>query len=246
VVEKNKKIVAILQARMGSSRLPGKVLENVAGLPMIALIINRTRRSHYIDQLVVATTQLSEDDLIKICSNEFGVPCYRGAEGDCLDRYYQAAKQYEARIIVRLTGDNPFVDFRFVDWVIEKYLSANPPFDYIDTTISKTFPLGLSVEVFSFDVLEIAWKEESNMRRREHVTPFITRHPGLFRICNLKSHNDYSHIRLTVDTQEDLIFIRRIYDYFGHDRFSWRDVLNVLEQHPEWLEINHQVKQKVI
>ncbi len=231
---------------MGSTRLPGKVLASVAGQPMLALIIKRVLPARYIDQLVVATTRLSQDDPIEALVTDLGIPCFRGAEEDCLDRYYQAARQFEAEVVVRLTGDNPLIDPAFVDWVVEQYLSSDPPCDYTDSWSSKTYPVGLSVEVFSFDALETACKEDTNVRWREHVTPFIHCHPNRFRLMHLASSQDYSHMRWTVDTPEDLVFVRRIYDYFGHDRFSWREVLTVLEVHPEWLEINRRVEQKAI
>ena len=246
MVEANRRIVAILQARMGSSRLPGKVLASVAGQPMLALIIKRVLPARYIAQLVVATTQLPQDDTIEALMNDLGIPCFRGAEEDCLDRYYQAARQFEAEIVVRLTGDNPLVDSVFVDWVVRQYLSADPPYDYVDSTLSKTFPVGLSVEVFSFEALAIAWREDTNTWWRKHVTPFIHRHPNRFHVLHLVNPQDYSHMRWTVDTPEDLAFVRCIYDHFGHDRFSWREVLAVLEQHPGWLEINQHVQQRVV
>ena len=246
VVEANRKVVAILQARMGSSRLPGKVLASVAGQPMLALIVKRVLPVQCVDQLVVATTQLPQDDQIEALANNLGIPCFRGAEEDCLDRYYQAARQFEAEVVVRLTGDSPLLDTGFVDWVVKQYLSANPPYDYIDSVLSKTFPVGLSVEVFSFDALATAWEEDANTQWRQHVTSFIYRHPERFRIWHLVSPQDYSHMRWTVDTVDDLAFVRRIYGYFGHDAFSWQDVLSTLEEHPEWLEINRHVQQKVI
>jgi len=246
MVEENRRVVAILQARMGSSRLPGKVLASVAGQPMLALIVKRVLPMQCVNQLVVATTQLPQDDKIEALVNNLGIPCFRGAEEDCLDRYYQAARQFGAEVVVRLTGDSPLLESGFVDWVVKQYLSANPPFDYVDSSLSKTFPEGLSVEVFSFSALATAWEEDTNMQRREHVTPFIYRHPERFHIWHLVSPQDYSHMRWTVDTPEDLAFVRRIYDYFGYYRFSWREVLAVLDEHPEWLEINRAVRQKEV
>lgn len=246
MVKTNQRVVAILQARMGSSRLPGKVLASVMGRPMLALIVKRVLPARCIDQLVVATTQSPQDDPIESLVSDLGIPCFRGAEEDCLDRYYQAARQFGAEAVVRLTGDNPLVDSDFVDWVVKEYLSANPPYDYVDSSLSKTFPVGLSVEVFSFEVLATAWREDTNTWWREHVTPFIHRHSGRFRVRHLVSPQNYSHMRWTVDTPEDLVFVSRIYEHFGHDRFSWREVLAVLEEHPEWLEINRHVQQKVI
>lgn len=231
---------------MGSSRLPGKVLASVAGQPMLALILKRVLPARYISQLVVATTQLPQDDPIEALVTDLGIPCFRGAEEDCLDRYYHAAREFEAEVVVRLTGDSPLLNSGFVDWVVKQYLLANPPYHYVDSTLSQTFPVGLSVEAFSFDALATAWREDTNTRWREHVTPFIYRHPGRFSIWHLVSPQDYSHMRWTVDTLEDLAFVRRIYDHFGHDCFSWQEVLAVLEQHPEWLEINWHVQQKVV
>ena len=213
---------------------------------MLALIVKRVLPAQCIDQFVVTTTQLPQDDPIEALVNDLEIPCFRGAEEDCLDRYYQAARQFEAEVVVRLTGDNPLVNSGFVDWVVKKYLSAHPPYDYVDSTLSKTFPAGLSVEVFSFEVLATAWREDTNTWWREHVTPFIHRHPNRFHVWHLVNPQDYSHMRWTVDTPEDLAFARRIYDHFDHDRFSWHDVLTVLEEHPEWLEINQHVKQKVV
>jgi spore coat polysaccharide biosynthesis protein SpsF len=246
MLKPNRKVVAILQARTGSTRLPRKVLADVAGQPMLVLIVKRVLPAQYVDRLVIATTQLPQDDPVEALAISLGVSCFRGAEEDCLDRFYQAAEQFGADIVVRLTGDNPLVDFGFVDWMVEQYLSANPPYDYIDSTLSKTFPVGLSVEVFSFEVLATAWREDTNTQWREHVTPFIYHHPNRFRVLDLVSPQDYSHMRWTVDTSEDLAFVRRIYDHFGHDRFSWHEVLAVLDQHPEWLEINRHVQQKVV
>jgi spore coat polysaccharide biosynthesis protein SpsF len=213
---------------------------------MLALVVKRVLPAQCIDQLVVATTELPQDDPIETLVSDLGIPCFRGAEEDCLDRYYHAARQFEADIVVRLTGDNPLVDSGFVDWVVKQYLSANPSYDYVDSTLSKTFPVGLSVEVFSFTALATAWNEDTNTQWREHVTPFICRHPNRFRVLHLVSAQDYSHMRWTVDTSQDLTFVRCIYDHFGHDHFSWREVLAVLEEHPEWLKISQHVKQKVI
>lgn len=240
------KVVAIIQARMGSKRLPGKILAPVAGEPLLAHIVNRISPAKLIDQLIVATTQSPNDNDVEKLMNKLNVPCFRGSEEDCLDRFYQAAKKYGADIIVRLTGDNPLIDSEFVDWMIEQYLLFSPPYDYIDSALSKTFPVGLSVEIFSFLALTKAWKEEKNIQLREHVTPFIYRQPNLFRIKCLVNPINYSHMRWTMDTPQDLVFIRHIFDHFGHDQFSWRDVIALLEEHPKWLEINQNIEQKII
>lgn len=240
------RVVAILQARTGSTRLPGKVLAAVGGEPLLAAIVRRILPARSLDEFVVATTRMSQDDPIAVLAGELGVPCFRGAEEDCLDRYYQAAKKFRAEIVVRVTGDNPFVDHGFVDWMVQHYLSSDPPCDYIDSSLSRTFPLGLSVEVFSLAALAVAWEEDTTRQWREHVTPFIYHHTERFRVRHLSSPQDLSYMRWTVDTPEDLAFVQRIYAHFGHDRFSWTEVLDVLQAHPEWLGINRHIQQKVV
>lgn len=240
------RVVAILQARMGSSRLPGKVLAPVLGQPLLAHLIQRVRPARCLDQLVVATTRLPQDDPIETLAHDLETPCFRGAVADCLDRYYQAAKQFHAGVVVRLTGDCPLVDGAFVDWGITQYRSATPPLDYLNSLLSHTFPLGLEVEVFSFAALETAWQEDTTPAGREHVTPFFYRHPERFCIGSPASSCDYSSMRWTVDTAEDLIFVRQVYEHFGCSTFSWQEALAVVRKHPEWQAINQHVKQRVV
>jgi spore coat polysaccharide biosynthesis protein SpsF len=239
-------VVAILQARMGSHRLPGKVLASVLNEPMLALIVKRVLPAHSIDQIVIATSCLSSDDVIELLASELGVPCFRGSENDCLDRYYQAAKQFKADVIVRLTGDNPFVDAEFIDWVVQQYLLPNVVCDYIGPSINRTFPVGISAEVFSWSVLEQAWLNAVSSNDREHVTSYIIAHPEQFKIVHLSNHENYSYIRLTIDTSEDLSFAREIYEHFGSNNFSWRDVVQYLIQQPELLEMNRHIRQRQI
>jgi spore coat polysaccharide biosynthesis protein SpsF len=241
------KTVAIVQARMGSTRLPGKVLQDLAGEPMLARVVNRTCRAKTLQEVVIATTTNTVDDVIvKLCEAR-GWSWFRGSEEDVLDRYYHAAKKYQADFIVRITSDCPLIDPEVIDHVVQEFLERQPEVDYASNTWPRrTFPRGLDTEVMRMDVLERAWREDRNPAWREHVTPYIYRNPDRFRIHNVVSPVDYSAMRWTVDTQEDLAFVRKIYDYFGHDRFSWREVLKVLEEHPEWVEINRYVQQKVV
>jgi spore coat polysaccharide biosynthesis protein SpsF len=241
------KTVAIVQARMGSTRLPGKVLQDLAGEPMLARVVNRTCRAKTLQEVVIATTTNMVDDVIvKLCEAR-GWSWFRGSEEDVLDRYYHAAKKYQADFIVRITSDCPLIDPEVIDHVVQEFLERQPEVDYASNTWPRrTFPRGLDTEVMRMDVLERAWREDRNPAWREHVTPYIYRNPDRFRIHNVVSPVDYSAMRWTVDTQEDLAFVRQIYDYFGHDRFSWREVLKVLEEHPEWVEINRGVRQKRI
>ena len=241
------KVVAIIQARIGSTRLPGKVLLDLAGKPMLARCVNRTRRAQTLDEVVVATTEQPTDEaIVRLCA-ERGCPCFRGSEDDVLDRYYRAAVEHQADVVVRITSDCPLIEPDIIDRVVQQFLDLQPEVDYACNTLPRrTFPRGLDTEVMRFDVLEQAWREDNNPAWREHVTPYIQRNPDLFRIHGVVNEVDYSHIRWTVDTSEDLAFVRCIYNHFGHDRFSWREVLAVLGQHLEWLEINRHVQQKVV
>jgi len=243
---KDKNVVAIIQARMGSTRLPGKVLEDLAGEPMLARVVNRTRRAKTLDTVVVATTtQPIDDAIVRLCEKQ-GWPFFRGSEEDVLDRYYQAATAFQADVIVRITSDCPLIEPEIIDRVVGEFLSHRPEVEYVSNTLVRTFPRGLDVEVMSFDALERAWQEDSNPSWREHVTSYIWRHLEKFKICNVANDTDYSYMRWTVDTVEDLTFVRKIYNHFQSDNFSWKDVLNLLEMHPEWLEINRPVQQKVV
>jgi spore coat polysaccharide biosynthesis protein SpsF len=241
------KVVAIVQARMGSTRLPGKVLEDLAGEPVLVRCINRVRRSQKLDEVVVATTAQNEDEIIVQLCAEHGWPYFRGSEQDVLDRYYQAALSYQAQVVVRITSDCPLIEPEVVDRVVKEFLDHQPNLDYAANTLPpRTFPQGLDTEVIGFDALERAWREDRNPAWREHVTPYIYRNPDRFILYALTSDEDYSSLRWTVDTPEDLAFVRCIYDNFDHDRFSWREVLGLLDRHREFLEINRHVKQKVI
>jgi spore coat polysaccharide biosynthesis protein SpsF len=241
------KIVAIIQARLGSTRLPGKVLLDVAGEPMLARCVERTRRAQTLDEVVVATTTRPDDQAIVDLCHGRGWPCFRGSEEDVLDRYYGASQKHAADVVVRITSDCPLIEPQVVDWVVGEFLDRQPEVDYAsNTSLKRTFPRGLDTEVIRFAALERAWREDRNPAWREHVTPYIYRHPELFGLHNVENPVDHSHMRWTVDTSQDLAFVRRIYQGFEHDRFSWQDVLAVLAQHPEWLEINRNVQQKTI
>jgi len=239
------KIVAIIQAHIGSTRLPGKVLLDLAGEPMLARVVNRIQRAKTPEEVVVATTVNPADAAIVRLCGERGWPCFRGSEEDVLDRYYQAARRFGGDAVVRITSDCPLIDAGIVDRVVQKFLDRQPEVDYASNTLPpRTFPRGLDVEVMSLTALERAWREDDSLAWREHVTPYIYRHPEEFKLHPVANDVDYSYMRWTVDTAEDLGFVRKIYEHFGNDRFSWRDVLRVLEEHPEWVEINWYVVQK--
>ena len=241
------KIVAIIQARTGSTRLPGKVLLDLSGEPMLVRVVNRVQRAQAIDRVVVATTTQPPDNaIVELCATR-GWAFFRGSEDDVLDRYYQAAVANHADVVVRITSDCPLMDPAIVDRVVQAILEHQAALGYACNFLpQRTFPRGLETEVMRFDALERAWREDTNPAWREHVTPYIQRHPELFRFHGVANDRDLSHLRWTVDTAEDLEFVRRIYGHFGHDRFSWQDVLSLLEEHPEWMEINQRVVQKQV
>ncbi len=239
-----KKVVAVIQARMASTRLPGKVMLDLAGEPMLVRVLNRTKRAGMLDEVVVATTTGPEDDSIVDLAATYGWPSFRGSEEDLLDRYYRAANRYSADVVVRVTSDCPLVEPILIDEIVRDFMEKGPV-DYASNTFpSRTFPRGLDVEVIAFDALERAWREDKNPAWREHVTPYIYRHPKEFCLRPVVHDKDYSYMRWTVDTADDLALIRKIYDHFGHDEFSWEDVLSLLEEKPELLEINSHVLQK--
>ena len=241
------KIAAIIQARMGSTRLPQKVTKNLAGEPVLVRGVNRVKRAKTIDEVIVATTVKPQDDvLVSLCA-QYGWPCYRGSEDDVLDRYYQAACAHRAKVVVRITSDCPLIEPEIIDLVVQTYLDGQPGLDYVSNTLPpRTFPRGLDTEVMSFAALERAWQQDKDPAWREHVTPYIYRTPDQFNVRSVTSPRDYSDMRWTVDTPEDLEFVRRVYAHFGYDQFSWRDVLALLTQHPEWQEINRHVEQKQV
>jgi len=237
------KIVAIVQARMGSSRLPGKALKDIHGRTMLARVFRRAGRSDLLDEIVVATTIQSPDDAIIAECERLGVPYFRGLEMDVLDRYYQAAKAFFADIIVRITSDCPLIDPEIIDNVIRAFLDSKV--DYASNTLTSTYPRGLDVEAFSFGALEKAWQEASADYQHVHVTPFIYQHPEIFRLLSVVSEEDFTRYRLTVDTQEDLDLIRIIYETIDKDDdFSWRDALVLLMAKPEIAKINSHICQK--
>jgi glutamate-1-semialdehyde 2,1-aminomutase/spore coat polysaccharide biosynthesis protein SpsF len=216
---------------MGSSRLPGKVLADVAGKPMLEHIVSRVRRSRFIADVIVATSDSRADDPIIAVGINKNFKVFRGDEDDVLDRYYQAAKNANADVVVRVTGDCPLIDCDVVDRVIALFLSEEC--DYASNTLVCTYPDGLDAEVFSFAALETAWCEGRRLADREHVTPFI-RTSGRFRLRNVESDLGRStrHLRWTVDEPRDLEFVRAIYERLKSESFGWREVLALLDADP--------------
>lgn len=239
--------VAIIQARMSSSRLPGKVLKEIGSLPMLAWVVERSRRAHTIDTVVVATTTDPSDDVIEAFCRDRGYSITRGSLTDVLDRYYQAAKQSRARVIVRLTADCPLIDPDLIDELVSKFRSAGV--DFAATRLpppwKRTYPIGLDIEVCSFQALESAWTEASEPYEREHVMPYLYDQEGRFRILVMDHPTDYGSLRWTVDTAEDLDLIRRITAHFSpRIDFSWLEVLALVESQPGLNDLNAAVHHK--
>jgi spore coat polysaccharide biosynthesis protein SpsF len=228
---------------MSSTRLPGKVLLDLAGEPMLARVVERTRRSRTIDRVIVATTVESEDEpIVELCRSR-GWTVSRGSRDDVLDRYYQAAVVDGADLIVRITSDCPLIDPGIIDTVVKR---LDGTLDYASNiNARRTFPRGLDVEVFTFAALSAAWREDHEATGREHVTPFLYRHPERFRIALVESDRpETANHRWSVDTLEDYELLGRIYAHFQHADFSWLDVLDLLDEHPDWVKINRHVAQK--
>ena len=238
------KTVLIVQARMTSTRLPGKVLLPLAGEPMLMRLVQRLRRVQRADGMVIATTTNPTDNPIATLCAQLDVPCHRGSEHDVLSRYADAARLHGADVVVRITSDCPLIDPALIDQVIEVYEEGDS--DYVSNMLPPTWPYGMAVEVFSAAALAQAHAEASQSAEREHVTPFIYWHPERYRLRNLASPVDLSHHRWTVDTPEDYELVRRLFETLipAHPEFTQADVLAVLDAHPDWLRINQHIQQK--
>jgi spore coat polysaccharide biosynthesis protein SpsF len=239
------KVVAIVQARMGSTRLHGKVLKDIEGETMLARVVSRLRRSRLIDEVLVATTDQKPDDAIVEECRKCPVPVSRGDQDDVLDRYFRAAQLSQAKVVVRVTSDCPLIDPEVADKTIKAFLEVRP--DYASNILVRTYPRGLDTEVMSFATLERAWQEARQPYEREHVTPRIFEHPSEFKLLSVTGNADYSGYRWTVDTPEDLEFVRSIYARLkDKPAFVWRDVLDVLDREPRLLELNRSIVQKAL
>jgi spore coat polysaccharide biosynthesis protein SpsF len=239
------KTVAIVQARMGSTRLPGKVLLPLLEEPLLVRVMRRAGRSSRVDEVVLATTTRRADDQLVALADRERWPVVRGSEDDLLDRYVQAARAHSADVVVRITSDCPLLDPAVVDATIDAF--GGGTWDYASSALEpRTFPRGLDVEVVAAEALERAWREDPDPASREHATPYIYRHPELFRLLRVPGPDDQSRHRWSVDTPEDYELVRRIYAALGRDDFGWRQALAVVDGHPGWAELNRHVVQKTV
>lgn len=242
----SERVVVIVQARMGSTRLPGKSLKKILDKPLFGYVGERLAACKEVSQFVIATTTSPLDDPIADYCTAHDIACFRGSEEDVLQRYQGAAEKFHADVIVRVTGDCPLTDPAIVDEAVRLFRSGH--YDYVSNVIKRTYPRGFDVEVFSKNALEKAASSAVNPSEREHVTPYIHHHPELFRIGDLSCAEDTSFYRLTVDHQEDFELVSKIIlELFPKNPyFSLQDVLRLLRKHPDWAQINAHIKQKEI
>ncbi len=239
------RVVAIIQAHMASTRLPGKVLMDIVGRTMLARTVERTRRAERLDEVVVATTTAPADDAIVAECGRLGVPAFRGSEEDVLDRHCRAARAHCADAVARVTSDCPLIDPGLIDRVVGAFLEKRP--DYAGNSLRPAYPVGLGVGVASMAALEMAWREARERHERVHVMPYLYGHPERFTLLSVEGEEDLSGHRWTVDTAEDLAFVRAVYERLGSDgRFGWRDVLALVEREPRLAELNRHVRQKTL
>lgn len=238
-------IVAIVQARMGSTRLPGKVLLDLGGAPVLERVVRRLERAKRIRKVVIATTTSPADDAIVRACELIGVACYRGSENDVLDRYLQAGKKHRATAIVRVTSDCPLIDPVLVDEVIALFIDEQ--LDLACNELPRTYPRGLDAEVFTMEALQRADEFSDQSHHREHVSPIFYERRDLFRLASTRGTEDLSHYRWTLDTPEDLKLIRAIYEHFGNrDDFGWCEAIALMQQNPDLARINAHVQQKPV
>ncbi|GGF91425.1 cytidylyltransferase domain-containing protein [Paenibacillus abyssi] len=237
-------ITAIIQARMGSTRLPGKVLFQLMGKSVLSHVIERLQAVDRINKIVVATTEMPSDDPIVKESNSLGIEVYRGSESDVLSRYYEAAILANADGIVRITSDCPLIDPEVTREVICTFIENR--YDYVSNCLQRSFPRGLDTEVFSMGVLKETFVQAKRPEQREHVTPYIYTNAERFRLYNVLSAADYSRHRWTLDTIEDWNLIVEIYKHLYNRKrvFSWHEVIELLERYPDLIEINQHIEQK--
>ena len=260
----NLKVIAIIQGRMLSSRLRGKILADIAGQPMLQRVFIRTSRSATVTETIFATTTDSSDDPVAEYCDVSGIPLTRGSQFDVLDRYYQIAKGAKANVVVRITADCPVIDPSLIDNVVNTLLEDQYDFvcNRLPPPYHRTYPIGLDVEACTFKVLEEAWKNAKEPQHREHAMPYLYEgvelttidrqlqtgiSPRGLTIALLHHPTDFGEYRWTVDTPEDLEFMRQIYKRFdGRDDFSWKEVLDLVHNEPQLMQINANIQHKTL
>ena len=230
------KTTAIIQARMGSSRFPGKILERINGITILQSLFEQLKYSELIDNKIIATTENKEDDALVDFGNSEKIDIFRGSDIDVLDRYYQCAKTNSLENIVRITSDCPLIDPTIIDAVINQYKSGN--YDYVNNFSKTRCASGFEIEIFSFACIEEAWKNAKN-DEREHVTKYIYHNPNKFKIGNTSDEKSFKDLHLSVDTESDLELVRLIYDKINSRPILFSQILNIISLNPSILQINN-------
>ncbi len=243
-MNKTGRVIAIVQARMGSTRLPGKVMKSICNKPVIELMLERLSKSELIDEIVVATTNLNEDDVIFDWAKKSNYSVFRGSELDCLDRHYQVGKKFDAEFIAKITPDCPFIDPQIVDKVVGFFLENSEKFDYVSNGHPPSYPDGLDLEIMHLSTLEIAWKHSIEPIEREHTTTHIWKNPDVFRIGNVLmpgTKNLFMTERWTLDYPEDFKFIKKVYEnlYQNGKIFLMDEILEFLSKRQDIRKINN-------
>jgi spore coat polysaccharide biosynthesis protein SpsF len=236
-MHKIKNISCIIQARTNSQRLPKKVLLKISCLPIIVHIINRIKKSNYLEQIILTTSDRPHDKILSDIANDNQIIHFQGNELDVLDRFYHTAKKYNADPIIRITGDCPLIDPILIDKMIKFFLEND--YDYVSNTIDRTFPDGLDVEIFTFNALKKAFLESKWTSEREHVTPYIIKNPKLFKIFNYTNDVNLSNFRWCLDEDSDYKMLQKIFQEFEPNTiFSTKDILELLQKKPDISKIN--------
>lgn len=247
-INRQGKTVAIVQARMTSTRLPGKIMKPVLGKPLLELLVERLKRASRLNDIVIATTTNDDDDQVESLTQHLGIGCFRGSEHDVLDRVLRAAHAADADVIVEITGDCPLIDFRVIDRLLEVYQEND--YDYVSNILKRTYPRGLDTQVFATSVLEEVARLTDDPVDHEHVSLYIYEHPEKFKLHNVESGlpEEYWDLRLTVDTPDDFELIRRIYEelYPSNPAFTIEDIVQLFQRRPELREINQHIAQKAV
>ena len=238
------KVVAVVQARTDSTRLPGKVLKEICGKPMLLLMLERLSHSKSIDEIVIATTTNAKDDTIFELGKKNGYSVFRGSEFDCLDRHYQVGKKFNADYVAKITSDCPLIDPHITNLVINYFLNNVDDFDYVSNAHPATFPDGLDMEIFHLSTLEKAWRETTIPEHREHTTTYIWSQPSKFRLGNVVmpgGRNLFMQERWTVDYKEDFEFVKTVYEnlYENGKIFLMDEILDFLKKRVDVWNINH-------
>jgi spore coat polysaccharide biosynthesis protein SpsF len=236
------KVAAIIQARRGSTRLPDKVFLELEGKPLLEHVVLRLKASRLLDEIIIATTVSANDDFIELWANNNNIKFFRGSEENVLERYYQAAKKFNINIIVRITADDPFKDFRLIDEAVNLMIENN--LDFVCNNSPVSFPEGLDVEVITFEALEKSYRNAQSDFDKEHVTQYIHKNKNNFNVFNIQNNKDLSSYRWTLDTFEDYEFAKKIYSelYKEGDVFLREEMFNLLQKTPSIMELNKRVK----